>query len=68
MGSMQAFLADLTIATIVFVAIVPYAKKDLSVLLIELCARSSGQVFGLLSRTSPLVFVPLILRSTTSRH
>lgn len=42
MGSMQAFLADLTIATIVFVAIVPYAKKDLSALLIEPCARSSG--------------------------
>jgi len=47
-------LADLTIATIVFVAIVPYAKKHLSALLIELCARSSGEVFGLLSRTSPL--------------
>lgn len=68
MGSTQGFLADLTIATKVFVAIVPYAKKDLSALLIEACARSSGQFFGLLSRTLPLVFVPLILRSTTSRN
>ena len=60
MSSTQAFLADVAIATILFVGIVAYIKGHLRALLIELCGTIERANFWMDFSNVALVLVPLI--------
>ena len=60
MSSTQAFLADVVIVTVLFVAIVAYVKRHLQALLVELCGTMERASFWLAFSNVVLVLVPLI--------